>query len=282
MEERTLDHLLTLLFSLLRIADLPRDDDFILMLASIEEIIAGVLSESLSDQERQYVISTLLEVIGKDISIASAIERINTTVYMLRGQGINGKSMQVKGISINHILEDLLALYAIVNSHSVGHADILMTNINVFNYIHKIRIEPENNNPYTVIIGTLSEQQDMLVSLSNNSYIERRTELIHSSTSPYPKLNLKTPSKRRPANWRSRRFDWLQRGLPEDDLEVYTYQERRVGNISTRELNLPYIISGKKHQIIIPEQVGTALFETSIRNEQGTVLMHCIRVWPTT
>ena len=273
-----MDNLLTLLFSLLRIADLSHGDESILTLASMNDIIADVLSEALSEEERQHVMDTLLEVSGNDISAASAIERINNIAHMLRVKGVNSERFRTRSISINKILDDLLALCSIISSRSIGHVDVTITNIDLFNYIQKIHIEPENDRPYIVVIGAVSKQHDMLINLGNNSYIERKTKIIHDRTSPYPRLNLTTPSKRPSSNWRHRRFDWLQRGSAEDDLDVYTYQERWVGSISTRELGLPYTISGKRLNFIIPEQAGTTLLATSIRNEKGTALMHCIRV----
>lgn len=275
-----MDSELALLLNLQKLAlSSPVDQSAITAIAP-EPLIADALAGMLAERELQQLQDLLARLGAGNIGAAEAWRLANDLVPAIKAR--SAQADQIAGRSaLNRMLEEMFMLRSITGSQLVGHIDLRIKSIRLFDYIPRLTIDPVPGTPTTVIIGTMPQtlsQPDITVSSPHDSYIERRTEIVYSSRSPYPHLNLNTPSRRGALNVKTKRLDCIQHPFPEYDLEIYTFQERRVGNIQTRACELPYTVKGQKLSITIPRQDDTSLLETSMFDEKRNPLLHCVRL----
>jgi len=246
-----------------------------------EDIVADTLGRLLAEHELQQAQNIFRQIGSSAISAAAAFQFTGGLARAIREK--EKQSHQIAASSmINRVLEDILMLRFIADSQVIDYIDFRPKNIELFHYISKLDVEPAPGEPAVVLVGTLPRsivKHDITASLKNDSYIERKTEIIYRGAPPYPRLNLKLPFRCGSRDIKKvPRFEWIQRHSQEHDLEVYTFQERLIGSIQTRDIELPYTIEGKKFSITIPKQEDTLLLETSILDQRRNPLTRYIRV----
>jgi hypothetical protein len=251
-----------------------------LAMASAEELTKNMLGEVLSEQELQTTKDMFAQASSGTIGAAAIFRSINNLAWTIEKKGLQPSQIAASS-AMSSLLKDIRMLRVISRSQFVDHVDIQLENIALFQYISSMDIEPALGEPEMVIIGALPQsviKHDITVSPKNDTYIERRTEIVYGSTLPYPRLNLRLRSRRGSLDVKNARFDWPQRPFPEYDLELCTFQERLMGSIQTRYRDLPYTVVGKKLSITIPKEVDTNILETSILDEKGNALLRCVRI----
>jgi hypothetical protein len=274
-----MDSELALLLHLQKLALSSPADQSALATVAPEALIADALAGLLAERELQQLQDMLARISTGTVSAAEAWSLANDLARAIKAKSTHADQIAARS-ALNRMLEDMFMLRFIAGSQLVGHIDLRIKSVKLFDYIPRLAIDPAPGTPATVIIGALSQtisQPDITVSSKNDSYIERRTEIVYGGRSPYPRLNLNTRSRRGALDVKNERFDWIQRPFPEYDLEICTFQERRVGSIQTRPCELPYTVEGQKLSITIPKQADTSILETTILDEKRNPLICCVR-----
>jgi hypothetical protein len=275
-----MDSELALLLNLQKLALSARADQSAIATVAPEALIADALAGLLAERELQQMQNMLARIGAGSIGAAEAWNVANNAASALKARAGHADQAAARS-ALNRMLEEMLRLRSIADSQLVGHIDLQITSVKLFDYVPRLAIEPVPGAPATVIIGALPQaisQPDITVSSRHDSYIERRTEIVYGGRLPYPRLNLNIRSRRGRLDVKNKRLDWIQRPFPEYDLDICTFQERRIGSIQTRPRELPYTVEGQRLSITIPQQADTSLLETSILDEKQTPLIRCFRL----
>jgi hypothetical protein len=181
------------------------------------------------------------------------------------------------------VLTAIQAIHTLAGDDAPDRIDIQIDALTLFDYIEQIYItstqtEPSmldaatssttDDKPDTILVATQPDR-DVSVTFKGHHYIERRTTITYQHGQRHPRLQVRMPMKSAIDQRPYERTHWIQKATSAYDLDLYTYQNRRMGHIETRPIAVPARISGQRLSLIFRLPTDTHMIETSLLDDQG-------------
>ena len=169
---------------------------------------------------------------------------------------------------------------AVGGQHAIRHLHIDLANSPLLHYVQEWHIRADPPQPNSLILCQVSDQPgEYVVRSHGQTYIERRIALHYrvnlANPAVAPHALTATPTENLPRE----RQEWQQRPLPDDDLAIYTEQERYKGRVVSRRLALPIVVDGAPLHVTLATTEDAYVIATDIVDENDQLLIRVIR-WP--
>jgi hypothetical protein len=129
----------------------------------------------------------------------------------------------------------LCAIQDITSQTTAAQATLTFETLDLLHDIKQLHIA---GTPDCVLVGLVSTgDSDTTVTLPGSSYMAQRITITYRDNSPYPCLNIATPSITPYDDRPQTRPQWVQKPHAAYDLDIYTYKDRLVGQVRTRSLD---------------------------------------------
>lgn len=169
---------------------------------------------------------------------------------------------------------------AVAGQHAIRQVRIDLANSPLLRYIQEWHIRPVPPESTSIILCHVSNPPGAhVVRLRGQTYIERRVALRYHAHDLHPSVELRALAATLAENMPNQRQVWKQRPLPEDDLSIYSEQERYKGRVTSRRLMLPIVIDGPPFHITLTTTKDAYVVATDIFDENDSLLVRVIR-WP--
>jgi hypothetical protein len=180
--------------------------------------------------------------------------------------------------SVDREIGELLGFVLALASENIKQFLFSPENIQIFRFIRTFAIKPIENGFETYLISNAPADADITIKTVDTHVLLKRVEISYGKASIYPKMNIRIPSMNQDSALQNMRVNWSQTDTPEDDLEIYNYDQKKLGRIITRPAALPYTIPGKKISVRIPSAENAHILVTDILSKNDDVVSRFIKL----
>lgn len=269
-----MDDPLTLCMQLLRLAQLTTPN---LGLVSVQSILVDLFGDRLDSAQLNRLIEAF-RLVGDERANADALlEVIDTALASLV---VDSDDLCVRMGRFSYGIDMAIMLKWASEYESESHIVFNLLDLALFYVIQRLAISAVNNQPPTTIVGlsTPSSQVMETVISPGDSRIERNIEISYNSREACPQLHVKLPCRRLVSESLKSRRDYRQKPSPSYDLDIYSYNEHKMGRIKTRPLQLPHKVVGQGFTIVFDEEMGITPLVTSIEDQDENEVFRSIRL----
>ncbi|NJO83466.1 MAG: hypothetical protein HC828_12040 [Blastochloris sp.] len=190
----------------------------------------------------------------------------------------NERPLRFDNSLVHREIDELLGLVVALASEHITHIEFSPKNMQIFRFIQTLTIVSVDSGFETYLISAVPSDTDIVTINADTHALLKRIEISYSRTSAYPRMNIRIPSMNQVSALQNMRMNWTQTDIPEDDLEIYNYDQKKLGKITTRSVALPYTIRGGKVSVRIPHADTARILMTDILSKNDEVISRCVKL----
>ena len=238
-----MDSLLKLLLNTLNVATTCRGPQLIVL--PPEDILATVLADSALAQEQEQIGRIICAAAEGQMSMAASLRHLFDIVQRFESDGAQLAPFKERWRAVATTLDQLLMVNALLEYDCALHSSLAFDDSAMFDFIQLLTVEPTADSPGTVLVARISSRSGE-IQISRDSDLLRRITITYRWDTTYPALTVKIPSMTLDTPRQGTRLNWEQRDTLADDLNLYNFNHRLLGQIITRRVRPPYEIQGRK------------------------------------
>lgn len=285
-----MERVLFMLISALKVAAL-HEERSTLVVVPMAEVWAAALADLPLEQSDREELVELSRRLANRTQIAAILATLNRIAQTIIAQ-IDEQPQLARQIDERHaVLTAILAIHTLASDDATDRIDVRIDSLALFDYVEQIYIKATQTEPGTLdaapssatddkpdtILVVARPDREMSVAFKGHHYIERRTTVTYRHGQRHPQLHIRTPTKSAIDERPYERKHWIQKTSSAYDLDVYTYQNRRMGRIQTRPISTLSRIAGQQLGLTFSLPVNTQLLATSLLEGQRE-LTQCIQL----
>ena len=271
-----MDSLVKLLLNALNVATMCRGPQLIVL--PPEDILATVLAGSPLAEEQEQIARIIVTVAGGQISTAAGLPHLLDMVQRCEPEDSQLAPFKDRRRAAA-TLDQLLMLNALLDHNCALHSSLVFDDSAMFDFIQSLTIEPAAGSPATVLAAQIAARSGEMP-LTMDSALLRRITVTYRRDTLYPALTVKIPSTTPGAPRQGTRLNWEQRDTHADDLNLYNFNHRPLGQIITRRARPPYEIHGRKLALLFPAHSDVEFLVTDVIDTENAVLGRYVRLMP--
>jgi hypothetical protein len=269
-----MDSLLKLLLNLLNVATTCRGPQ--LLVLPPEDILAVVLAGSALAQQQDQLASIIRAAADGQMSMTASLRHLLDIMQRFESDGAHFALSNEPWCAAATTLDRLLMLNALLEDRCALRSSLAFDDSAMFDFIQLLAIQPTADNPETVLVAQLSSRSGE-IEIRRDAGLLRRITITYRRDTIYPVLTVKIPSTTPDAPRRGTRLNWEQRDTPADDLNLYNFDHRPLGQIITRRVRPLIEIQGQKLTLRHSAQSDVEFLVTDVIDTKDTLLGRCIK-----
>jgi hypothetical protein len=270
-----MDSLLELLLNLIKVVIACRSPQLIVLPA--QDILATALADSALSQEQEQIGRAVGAMASGQISKAACLGRLLEIVQPFASNGAQFAGSDERWRATATTLDRLLMLNALLDYDCARHSSFALDDSCLFDFIQLLTIEPAGDSPGTAVIGQIASHSGE-IQINRDVGLLRRITIAYRRATIYPALTVKIPSTTPDMARQSTRLSWEQRDTPADDLALYSFDHRPLGQIITRRLGPPYELQGRKLTLLFSAQSDVEFLVTDVIDTENAVLGRYVKL----